>query len=346
VSGGNYTPNGEYLTFNSGTPAGTYNVSVTASSGGQPVATAATTVECVNGTTTSADRAFENEHIAPGQFVTPRNWGLSLGGYGGSVAFRYSTGNGSGDDIRITGNAFSGWAEPGIIWVMKDENHNGEMDDTWYELKGNAEILGIPVTRRYAKTYYRSGVWEDNLGVTGSFSPQHYDPSWPNQLTLVGTRLDRSNSSVHPDDIKGYVDTLDTMFDIGDAVQADGTPVHLSGIDFIRVQTGEHYVAGAFGEISTEIPGGPPAGGSLWSETRTLAGVRSGSNYAYSFVNNSGYDIIVSFKDVSGTLSVPKNQTVPYTRQESKLYYNFSGGNVNAARSGNTLTFTDAVGGT
>jgi hypothetical protein len=253
--------------------------------------------------------------------------------------------NGPGDDFHIKGNAFGAWVEPGIVWVLKDENRNGKADDTWYELKGNAEELLIPVIRRYAVTYYRSGAWEDNLGNTGTCGPlQKYPSSWPDSVTLAGTMLDRSNSSVMGWDLKGYVDTTDEFYDIDDAVQADGSPVSppLDCTDFIRIQTGEHVYSGALGEISTEIAGGSQGIGSVWNEDRTLNGVSGEGGYAYNLVNNSGYDITVFFRDVAGTLSVPRGQTVPYASAESKLYYDYSGGNVHVSRSGgNTLTFTD-----
>jgi hypothetical protein len=334
-----YTTNGEYLTFNSGAAAGNYNVTVTASFDGQSVS-ASTTVECVNGSTTSVAREYENGAYAPGQNVG--KWNTSLGGFGGSAAYTLSMDNGPGDDFRISGNAFGAWVEPGIIWVMKDENHNGKMDDTWYELKGNAEELGIPLTRRYAVVYYPNNTWEDSLGNYGALGPLQatQTPSSPT-ITLAGTMLNRVNSGVMGWDLTGYVDTADELYDISDAVQADGTPVYLDHIDFVRVQTGEHHYTGLFGEISTEITGGSSGIGPVWSEIRTLTGTSGGGGYAYSFVNNSGYDLSVWFRDIAGTLSVPAGQTVPYISPESKLYYNYSGGNVNASPSGNTLTFTN-----
>jgi hypothetical protein len=337
-----YTTNGEYLTFLPGAVAGNYNVTVTASFDGQSVS-ASTSVECVNASSPpSEDRECENGAFAPGQNVG--KWNTSLGGFGGSAAYTLGMGmdNGPGDDIRISGNAFGAWVEPGIIWVMKDENHNGKMDDTWYELKGNAEELGWTLTRRYAVAYYPNNTWEDSLGNYGALGPLQatLTPSSPT-ITLAGTMLDRSTTNAMGWDLRGYVDVIDDLFDISDAVQADGTPIYLDHIDFVRVQTGEHQYTGLFGEISTEITGGSAGIGPVWDEGRTLAGTSGGGGYTYSFVNNSGYDLSVWFRDIAGTLSVPAGQTVPYTSPESKLYYNYSGGNVNASPSGNTLTFTN-----
>ena len=66
------------------------------------------------------------------------NW-VSLGGFGGYiiVGFDHSIQNSGDYDIGILGNSFSGSSEPGIVWVMQDENGNGEADDTWYELAGS-----------------------------------------------------------------------------------------------------------------------------------------------------------------------------------------------------------------
>jgi hypothetical protein len=347
-SGSFWTVNGEFLTFNSGTQAGDHNVTVTAYSGGTPIATASTTVECVNDSSPpSEDREYSNGGIAPGQFIDP-NWGLSLGGYGGSTVFSRTFSNITGDDFRIDGNAWGAWIEPGIIWVMKDENKNGKADDTWYELKGNTEELAseIPLTRRYALTYHRSGAWENSLGEYGTLGSMQKSPLWmPDPVTFAGTRIDLSRCSTEDHyRVRGYVDTGDNLFDISDAIQVDGTPVSppLDRIDFIMVQTGEHVYDGTFGEKSTEMPGGERALGSIWEESRSLTGESNGSGKCtYKFVNNSGYDLTISFKDVTETTSVPRSTTETITREESKLYVNYSGGNVVHSFSGNTLTFTD-----
>ena len=41
-------------------------------------------------------------------------------------------------------------------------------------------------------------------------------------------------------------------FDIGNAVQCDGTPIKLKYIDFVMVQTGISSKAESIGELSTE----------------------------------------------------------------------------------------------
>ena len=74
---------------------------------------------------------------------------VSLGGFGGYVVvgFDHSIDNKVGEyDFGITGNSFAGSSEPGIVWVMQDENGNGLPDDTWYELKGSE--TGKPETSK------------------------------------------------------------------------------------------------------------------------------------------------------------------------------------------------------
>jgi hypothetical protein len=59
----------------------------------------------------------------------------------------------NGEELLIGGNGFGTWNEPGVIWVMQDENRNGEPDDTWYELIGSHAAESV---RRYAVRYRNS----------------------------------------------------------------------------------------------------------------------------------------------------------------------------------------------
>lgn len=49
---------------------------------------------------------------------------VSLGGFGGClvVGFDHSIDNDGDYNIAVTGNPFDGSSEPGIVWVMQDEN--------------------------------------------------------------------------------------------------------------------------------------------------------------------------------------------------------------------------------
>jgi len=120
---------------------------------------------------------------APGQFVNEnctaatmeeacayaedrmmRNTYVSLGGFGGYivVGFDHSIDASGGYDLAIVGNSFEGSSEPGIVWVMQDENGDGLPNDTWYELKGSetgkAETLqDYAVTARAEPEWRRAG---------------------------------------------------------------------------------------------------------------------------------------------------------------------------------------------
>lgn len=308
VDGATQPSNAEYFTF---TPAskGTYLVSVTEQG---TSAKAEVQVTCTDpegtffraiaeGNKATAVKAFD--YIpAPGQFINYQigstkakalqdlqnalNGGGApyIGAYGGYwiVGFDHSVKNEAGKaDLKISGNAFAGSSEPGIVWVMQDENGNGLPDDTWYELKGS-ETGKEETKQRYAITYYKpnaSGsdvLWTDNIGrsnsvdYNGFHSQAYYFPMFITEdyYTLVGTCLASGVFSqggiVYAKDFPwGYVDNYNTdasrpisEFRIEDAIQADGTPANLTYIDFVKVHTGMADKGAAIGEISTE-PGCP-----------------------------------------------------------------------------------------
>ncbi len=64
---------------------------------------------------------------------------------------------------------FDGSSEPGIVWVMQDENGDGLPNDTWYELRGS-EYGKAETWQDYAVTYHKpTGIqlptpWTDNHG--------------------------------------------------------------------------------------------------------------------------------------------------------------------------------------
>lgn len=165
---------------------------------------------------------------APGQFINTLPWGhpqsaqsiigtttgsLSLGAFGGYVIFRFEEpvqnhpDNPFGVDFIIFGNPFTGFAEPGIVSVMKDENGNGIPDGTWYELAGSDYFFSSTLHQNEV-TYVNPGgdeaadvPWTDNYGNSGvvlakSFHEQPYYPDsalfphiHPDQYTLDGTRI-------------------------------------------------------------------------------------------------------------------------------------------------------------
>ena len=222
-----------------------------------------------------------------------REYGGSIGAWGGYivVGFDHSIVNSGGEyDLEIEGNAFKGWSEPGIVWVMQDENGDGLPNDTWYELKGS-EYKKEGYIRDYAVTYYKGRArkaiaWEDNCGNSGTIdylhehTPATMYPRWlsDESYTLVGTRLRDIVKEVRPGYWEtvsfdwGYVDNyspLDMGSDdgnpnaqmtgnhmrISDAVTYDDKPANLQYIDFVKIQTGVNAKAGWLGEVSTEVGG-------------------------------------------------------------------------------------------
>ena len=128
--------------------------------------------------------------VAPGQYVNSTGYGLeentqkvldppagggtfgpdnssvvSLGMAGGSVTVRFDPpianhpDNMGGYDFIVFGNAYwqggdpqNSWQEPGVVWVMQDENENGEPDDTWYLIPGSHQTSATLTDVTYSKS--------------------------------------------------------------------------------------------------------------------------------------------------------------------------------------------------
>lgn len=228
---------------------------------------------------------------APGQFINkaPGNLAsakgilrgkgmVTLGAWGGSIVlgFDHTVINNEGEDIIIYNNAMANFAEPGIIYVMQDENGNGKPDDTWYELAGS-EFGNDGYIRDYSVTYTRPNPatadvpWKDNRGRTGvvatnAFHKQSYYPEWieDNEYTITGSLLSSKNIDMtNPSYISsapfdfGYADNTPggDKIDISNAVDKGGKKVLLKGVDFIKIQTGIQANMGWLGELSTEVLG-------------------------------------------------------------------------------------------
>lgn len=230
---------------------------------------------------------------APGQLINTQagnqdaaktvlngNQGLvTLGAFGGSVVvgFDHTVANRDNqDDFIVYNNASTGFAEPGVVWVMADDNRNGQPDDTWYELAGAAQNLP-GYSRNYAITYTRSATttadvqWTDNRGNKGSvktntYHQQAYYPDWitTNTYTLTGTLLptstinDTNSTFITSNGFTfGYADNTPggDKLEISNAINAQGNKVTLKGIDFVKIQTGIAYNLGWLGELSTEVKG-------------------------------------------------------------------------------------------
>lgn len=208
---------------------------------------------------------------------------ITLGAYGGYVTFHFdhSVANIKGkNDLYISGNAFTGSSEPGIVMVSKDDNNNGIADDKWYELSGSADVDSVgKVTYNYEITYSIDSLkdvpWTDNTGNSGkvtrnNFHRQEYYPLWlPSSTTFKGTLLpknayDKSGRGTYwvlQAFRYGYVDnaansdSTGCSFNIDWAVDEQRQHVDLDKVDFIRVYNAENQMAGWLGETSTEVTG-------------------------------------------------------------------------------------------
>jgi len=198
---------------------------------------------------------------------------VTLGRYGGSLTFAFKNAVRNvtdSKDFRIKGNAFSNSAEPGIVQVSVDANHNGLADDVWYELAGS-EYSKATTTKNFSITYYRpsslsdSVLYRNSLGKTGYVNASY--PVWKGDsivckgILLPPTAVQNATGYWELCNLDwGYADNQPNQsdlscFDIEWAVDGNGKSVHLDAIDFIRVYTGVNQNAGWIGELSTEIAG-------------------------------------------------------------------------------------------
>jgi hypothetical protein len=199
---------------------------------------------------------------------------VSLGRFGGSLIFSFKravVNRPNAPDFKVYGNAFTNGAEPGIVWVSADSNHNGQPDDAWFELAGSDYGLASTL-KGYERVYYRpsnptdSISYRDNRGNTGRLKPGF--PAWmSDSIQVKGTLLAPTATQ---DAITGYwklnalawgyADNQTNAsglctFNLDWAVNTSGSAVTLDSIHFVRIQTGVDQEAGWLGELSTEISG-------------------------------------------------------------------------------------------
>lgn len=232
-----------------------------------------------NITTPEAAIARAEERLSEGLFV-------SLGSWGGYIIVKFDEPiiNTGDYDFSIASNAFDTSNEPGIVWVMSDDNKNRLPDDTWYELKGSdfgKEGYERNYWVRYTRPEAKSDTpWEDSNGETGVvkwFESYHsqpfYYPEWikDDSFTYYGSRLSGKAQQdpetglwSNPPFEWGYADNfgIDFLkdgrrnpFRISDAVDEENEPADLKSIDFVKVQTAINASSGWLGENSTEVCG-------------------------------------------------------------------------------------------
>jgi hypothetical protein len=227
-------------------------------------------------------------------------WSLSnIGGYL-TTGFDHSVEKRpEGKELVIWGNSGGFFSEPGVVWVMQDSNGNGRPDDMWYELKGSQ--YNSPMgKRRYAITFFKprlndksSIAWKDNEGRSGLMSSGINGDYYP--YSVKGASITFVLSQLHEwVSGPGYVDTITHQFNLADAVQADGTPIDLAFIDFVKVQ------CAIFNNSGTEMAAPQDADASLPPETLFISGAALGGGlYRFAFVNNSAQTVTFTVQDQS-----------------------------------------------
>lgn len=164
--------------------------------------------------------------------------------------------------------------------------HHAPKHELWYEQAKQAGNI-VETYLDYSITYKKPAkepttneekenyiFWEDNKGhkgykVMNQFHPQPYYPQWieEEQLVFTGTCLPQNGINqgtdknfVLPSFTYGYADnypnnSADAEIDIDWAVDKDGKPANLPGVDFIKIYTGVNQENGWLGENSTEVCG-------------------------------------------------------------------------------------------
>lgn len=166
--------------------------------------------------------------------------------------------------------------------------HHAPKHELWYEQAKQAGNI-VETYLDYSITYKKPAkepttneekenyiFWEDNKGhkgykVMNQFHPQPYYPQWieEEQLVFTGTCLPQNGINqgteqaphfVLPSFTYGYADNYpndaaEAAIDIDWAVDKNGNPANLPGVDFIKIYTGVNQENGWLGENSTEVCG-------------------------------------------------------------------------------------------
>lgn len=199
---------------------------------------------------------------------------VSLGSFGGSVTLKLSApivNLPDKADFIVYGNAFNGCAEPGIVEVSSD-------GIIWYALRGEKWDESIA---DFSVTYFPPSAdatnsqyirWESTDGQSGwinrntEYHTQSFFPLWLSEQSMNFTArrlpdngyLNTMTGLYVLQPYWGYVDsypnnTLEAWLELDNAVDADGNPVKIDSVSYLRITTGVLQCNGALGECSTEI---------------------------------------------------------------------------------------------
>jgi hypothetical protein len=263
---------------------GTYTITVDVTGrdyagGGAVTKTASAELVCYADPLPAGTFASPLRNLGPGQFSEyGSGYGWSLGSAGGYEVWTVE----HQPSYYIRGNPFSAWQEAGVVWMQEDKNGNGLPDEMWYELRGGDDdepAWRDKITRRYAIMYVKgdgtpeqhmrenttewlarkASYWVDNKGRSGLIKGG-FPSNWGvtgDWVTYTCTLLrDNGNITGGYSDLapmSGYVDAENATFYVNKAMGADGTPVTLSAVKFIKVHTGILRYGQIFGDVSTEI---------------------------------------------------------------------------------------------
>lgn len=166
--------------------------------------------------------------------------------------------------------------------------HQAPKHELWYEQAKQAGNI-VETYLDYSITYKKPAkepttdeekatyiYWEDNQGKKGykvmnTYHPQPYYPQWikEGQLTFTGTCLPQNGINKGTEQVPYFVlssfkygyadnypnDAAEAGIDIDWAVDKNGKPANLPGVDFIKIYTGVNQENGRLGENSTEVCG-------------------------------------------------------------------------------------------
>lgn len=166
--------------------------------------------------------------------------------------------------------------------------HHDPKQELWYEQAKQAGN-SVETYRDYSITYKKPAkepttneekatyiYWEDNQGKKGykvmnTYHSQPYYPQWikEGQLTFTGTCLPQNGINKGTEQVPYFVlssfkygyadnypnDAAEAGIDIDWAVDKNGKPANLPGVDFIKIYTGVNQENGWLGENSTEVCG-------------------------------------------------------------------------------------------